>query len=106
MELGVTGATVVRSEGMAKVLGPDQPVFAGLQSLRAQARPQNATVFSVIESPDTLDAALEMIETICGDLDRPGTGIAFCIPLNRVIGLAGGTSRASPPNPTDAPQAG
>jgi hypothetical protein len=39
LELGITGATVIRSEGMGSVLSHDVPIFAGLQTLIARARP-------------------------------------------------------------------
>ncbi|NCG32013.1 MAG: hypothetical protein GWP44_03950, partial [Proteobacteria bacterium] len=33
VELGITGATVLQSEGMGSVLSHDIPIFAGLQTL-------------------------------------------------------------------------
>ena len=38
LELGITGATVIRSEGMGRVLSHDIPIFAGLQTLLARDR--------------------------------------------------------------------
>jgi len=93
LQLGVTGATVVNSHGMARHL-TQAPVFAGLQDLLARARLQNSTIFSVIETEEKLQAAIDMIRDVCGDLSAPGTGILFTIPLNRVVGLSqpGGSS--------------
>lgn len=88
LELGITGATVIRSEGMGRVLSHDIPIFAGLQTLLARARPENITIFSVIEDDLKVDAALALIQRICGDLLKPATGIAFTLPVNRAIGLA------------------
>jgi hypothetical protein len=31
---------------------------------------------------------IEMIQDVCGDLDSPGAGIVFIIPVTRVVGLA------------------
>ena len=87
VELGVTGATVLNSHGMARHL-PEAPVFAGLKDLMSGARPQNTTVFSVIESKEKLDAAIGMIRNVCGDLSAPGTGILFTLSLNQVIGMS------------------
>ena len=86
LELGVTGATVLNSRGMARHI-PEAPVFAGLKDVMAGARPQNATIFSVIESREQLEAAIEMIKNVCGDLTAPGTGILFTLSLNQVIGI-------------------
>ena len=88
LKLGVTGATVLHSEGMGRVLSQEVPVFAGLQTLMSRSRPQNTTILSVIESPEVLQRAVDMVQEVCGSLDEPSTGIIFTIPLNRVIGLA------------------
>lgn len=87
VELGITGATILDSEGMGRVLSHDVPIFAGLRSLTARSRPSNQTLFSVIED-DKVDAAIALIQEVCGDLDSPGAGIVFTLPLTRVVGLA------------------
>jgi nitrogen regulatory protein PII len=88
LDLGITGATVIRSEGMGRVLTHDVPIFAGLQSLLSRARPQNQTLFSVIDDDATVEGAIQLLEKVCGSLQDPATGIAFTIPVNRVVGLA------------------
>jgi len=88
LELGVTGATVLRSEGMGRVLSQDIPVIANLQTLLSRSRPQNSTVLSVIESDETLEKAVALVQDICGDLTAPSTGILFTLPIGRVVGLA------------------
>jgi nitrogen regulatory protein PII len=87
VELGVTGATVINSEGMGRLLSHDIPIFAGLQTLIRGSRPQNRTIFSVIPS-QLVDTALELLREVCGDLASPATGIAFVLPLEHVVGLA------------------
>jgi nitrogen regulatory protein P-II 1 len=88
LELGITGATVIDSEGMGHVLSHDIPIFAGLKTLISRARPQNQTLFSVIENEEKVDAAIAMIQEVCGDLSNPATGIVFTLPVTRVAGLA------------------
>ena len=88
LELGITGATVVPSEGMARVLRRDVPIFAGLQTLVSRARPRNHTVISVIRGAEKVDGALALIRDVCGPLDEPATGIVFTVPIRRVDGLA------------------
>lgn len=88
LDLGVTGATVIKSEGMGRVLANGVPVIAGLQTLMSRSRPQNVTIFSVIKSKQTLEAAVDMVQSICGDFGEPSTGIVFTVPVERVIGLA------------------
>lgn len=87
LELGIRGATIINSEGMGRVLSHDIPIFAGLQTLISRSRPQNRTLFSVLED-DKIQPALDLLQEVCGDLTAPATGIAFTIPLDRVVGLA------------------
>lgn len=87
VELGITGATIINSEGMGRLLSHDIPIFAGLQTLISRSRPQNRTIFSVIED-DKVEPTLALLQDVCGDLNRPATGIAFTIPVDRVVGLA------------------
>jgi nitrogen regulatory protein P-II 1 len=87
IELGITGATVINSEGMGRVLGFDVPIFAGVRALTSRSRPTNQTIFSVVEE-EKIEAVISLIQEICGELDRPGAGILFTIPVNRVVGLA------------------
>lgn len=88
VELGVTGATIIGSEGMGRVLSHDVPIFAGLEMLARRSRPQNQTIFSVIREDDKVEGVLKLLQEICGDLENPATGIAFTIPVTRVVGLA------------------
>ena len=88
LELGITGATIIESEGMGHVLSHDIPIFAGLQTLISRSRPQNTTIFSVIDSEEKVEGAIALLQDICGDLGDPATGIVFTIPVNRVAGLA------------------
>lgn len=87
LELGITGATIIGSEGMGRLLTHDIPIFAGLQTLISRSRPQNRTIFSVVED-EKIESALALLQDVCGNLDAPATGIAFTIPVGRVVGLA------------------
>jgi nitrogen regulatory protein PII len=87
LEMGITGATIIDSEGMGRVLSHDIPIFAGLQTLLSRSRPQNRTIFSVVED-DKVEPVLALLQEVCGDLTAPATGIAFILSLDRVVGLA------------------
>ena len=87
LELGITGATIIGSEGMGRLLSHDIPIFAGLQTLISGSRPQNRTIFSVV-SDDKVEPAIALLQDVSGNLEDPATGIAFTIPVNRVVGLA------------------
>ena len=87
LELGVTGATIVDSEGMGRMLSHDIPIFAGLQAFLSGSRPQNRMIFSVVPE-SVVDPALALLQEVCGSLASPATGIAFVLPVERVVGLA------------------
>jgi nitrogen regulatory protein P-II 1 len=87
LELGITGATVLSSEGMGRVLSHDIPIFAGLQTLIAGTRPQNRLILSVIPQ-EKVAVAIELLQEVCGNLESPSTGIAFTVPVDTVAGLA------------------
>ena len=98
-DIGIRGATVLHSEGMGRVLSQDVPSFAGLQDLVANSRPQNRTLFSVIESPALAERAMAILQEVCGRFSDPATGIAFVVPVERAIGLATDSSRSAGPHP-------
>lgn len=88
LELGVTGATVLNSEGMGRVLSSDVPIFAGLPALATHSRPRNQTLLSVVEE-HKVEPVLALLREVCGDFADPATGIVFTVPVDRVQGLAG-----------------
>lgn len=87
LEIGVTGATLINSEGMGRLLASEVPIFAGLEALAGRTRPRNQTLFSVIADAEKVDRALALLQEVCGSFDNPATGIAFTVPVTRVIGL-------------------
>jgi nitrogen regulatory protein P-II 1 len=87
LEIGITGATLVSSEGMGRLLSAEVPIFAGVEALAARSRPRNQTLFSVIEDDALLERALRLIQEVC-TMAEPATGIAFAVPVTRVVGLA------------------
>lgn len=87
VELGITGATVMSSRGMGRVLSREVPIFAGVQALSDRSRAENKTIFCVADEAK-VNAAIDLIREICGSLDTPGTGIVFTVPVARVHGLA------------------
>ena len=87
LEIGITGATVLQSEGMGSVLSQDIPIFAGLQTLVSGSTPQNRLILSVV-TEDKVRPAIEILKDVSGDLEDPATGIAFSVPVDAVFGLA------------------
>jgi len=86
LEIGITGATVVDSIGMGHILSEEVPIFAGLRFMFAGSKPHNKTIISAIKD-EKEKPAIEVLQKILGDLNQPGTGIVFTIPIDRVEGL-------------------
>lgn len=86
LEIGITGATVIDSVGMGHVLSEEVPIFAGLRFMFAGTKPHNKTIFSAIKD-EREKPAIELLQKILGDLNQPGTGIVFTIPIEKVEGL-------------------
>lgn len=86
LEVGVSGATVLDSVGMGRILSHDVPIFAGLRSAFPGASPGNKTIFAVAP-PDLVDDILAVVEDVCGSFDDPGSGLVFVLPVESSWGL-------------------
>ena len=86
-EIGITGATVINSQGMGRTICENVPLFGGLSSMFKECRPANNTIFSVIDDEKKINQVLEIVETVTGDLQTAGKGIFFTIPLHQVKGI-------------------
>jgi len=86
IEVGVTGATVVESVGMGHILCDEIPIFAGLRFMFAGSKPQNKIVLSAVRE-EKAEPAIRMVKKILGDMNNPGTGIIFTLPIENVEGL-------------------
>ena len=87
LELGITGATVIHSQGMGSTLLKDVPLLAGFKDTLGGGGGANRTVFSVVDSEEKRKEVVAAIEKLCGDLQNPSTGIVFAIPVSFAKGL-------------------
>ncbi|MBN2008142.1 hypothetical protein JW960_02215 [candidate division KSB1 bacterium] len=89
LEIGISGATVLDSTGMGRILTTQIPIFAGLRDAFAGCCPQNKTIISIIQENQLRDMEIVLNE-VCGDFENKGTGIYFTIPVDNVKGFKGG----------------
>ena len=87
VEAGITGATILDSEGMGRFLTYEVPLFADFRDFMKGNKPYNKTIFSLVDKEEKIKKVEKLIEKICGDLSEPGTGIFFTISLDYVKGL-------------------
>jgi len=86
-EAEVPGATVLDSEGMGRLLTFEVPLFADFKKFMKGNKPYNKTVFSVLDDDEKVKKLEALIENVCGDLSKPGTGILFTLPVDYAKGL-------------------
>lgn len=77
IKAGAAGGTVVLGRGLGV---HEQQTILGIC-----IEPEKELVFSVTE-PEKTDEILGVIKTAAG-LDKPGNGLAFVMPVNRVVGV-------------------
>lgn len=90
VKIGVTGTTVLDSMGMGRILLESEaevPTVAVIKEVLEKGKPSNKTIFAVIGDKETLQKAIDVVRSLCGDLNEPGKGILFTFPLDFVEGL-------------------
>jgi nitrogen regulatory protein PII len=89
IEIGIKGATVIDSTGMAKVLHDDFddiPIFGSIKMFINESYPFNKTIFVLLKD-EQIEPAIDSVKKIIGDLSKPDVGILFTMPVNRVEGI-------------------
>ena len=86
LEIGVSGATVLDSVGMGRIISHNIPIFAGLREAFAGSSPGNKTILAVVEE-EMVDKIAVVFKDICGELDEPGTGFMISLPVDKIFGF-------------------
>lgn len=88
-EIGVTGATILDSTGMASELAAnhsDDIYFLG--ALRAMMNPEremSKTILCVVDD-EQISVMKAIVNRVVGDLTQPNTGILFTVPITNIYG--------------------
>jgi nitrogen regulatory protein P-II 1 len=82
LDIGVTGATLVESKGMAAALREEMPIFAGLVALLP-----SSTGSRMLFSITTLEQAREVLHFIETELRADTRPIAVITPVLGTVGL-------------------
>lgn len=85
VELGVSGATILDSQGLGQFLAFEVPIFAGLKQLLGERKGPSKTILALIEDSTFVDGLRRMLLEESIDLTEPGTGVLFTVPVSRVI---------------------
>jgi nitrogen regulatory protein P-II 1 len=87
VEVGISGATILDSEGMGRFLTFEVPLLAEFREFMKGNKPYNKTIFSVVRDESVIPRLHAVLNDVCGDLTRPGTGILFSVPVDWAVGL-------------------
>jgi len=85
VELDITGTTVLEGQGMGQLIG-NVPIFAGLRGLFPGSAHDSYVLLTAMKEHQVAQC-IESIETLCGPLGAPSTGIVFTIPIGDVRGI-------------------
>ncbi len=87
VEAGLSGATILDSEGMGRFLAYEVPLFADFRDFIVANKPRNKTILSVVQDEATVQRLVPLIEESVGSLQDPGTGLLFTVPVDWAVGL-------------------
>ncbi len=85
MEIGITGATVIDSTGMAGLIADHVPFFARFSRMDGEQH-QSKTIFTVVRD-ELVQEAADSVDEIVGGLDNPNSGFLFALPVGLCRGL-------------------
>lgn len=87
LECEIPGATIIESQGMAKVLSDHIPIFFGLRGLNLNEHESNRTIFALSKHPEKIDKAMEKLSTMFHGFEEAFTGMMFVVPVTKAIGV-------------------
>ena len=87
VQIGIKGVTILESCGSGHLFTENLSIFGKLSKLADGRKRHNKTIFSIVRDPQTLEKAIEVVEEIVGDVNKPHTAVIFTIPLGIVKGL-------------------
>ncbi|MDR5658636.1 hypothetical protein RH915_03960 [Serpentinicella sp. ANB-PHB4] len=82
----IKGATVIESTGMAHMIADHIPFFSRFAEFGKDPG-HNKTIFLTVPTEEYLKKAVDAIEKIVGDLNKPETGIVMTLPIDFCKGL-------------------
>lgn len=86
IEAGVSGATILDSEGMGRFLAYEVPLFADFKDYMQGNKPKNKTILAVIHDDKVLERLKPLVDGVVGGLSTPGAGVMFTVPVDWFAG--------------------
>ena len=86
IEVDITGATIVNSQGMGRTLAFEFPIFAGFMNEMKGSKPYNKTIFTSIDDLNKITKLQKILKEIDIDFTDPNTGVMFVMPIQYAVG--------------------
>ncbi|MBN1775214.1 MAG: hypothetical protein JW817_01975 [Clostridiales bacterium] len=81
LEIGVKGATMLESTGMAHIVGEDtRSLFGSIRMLVDPDLESNRTIFMAVDEP-LVEKVRTTVSEVLGGLNKPDTGVLFGLPI-------------------------
>ncbi len=91
LDIGLKGATVLESQGMASCIVNHEirsvPLFSYFKSLFDSSGPYNKTIFTVIESKELVELAINSVNEVMSDYPSEHSGLMFTVPIADIYSL-------------------
>ncbi|ADU73917.1 hypothetical protein Clo1313_0848 [Acetivibrio thermocellus DSM 1313] len=88
VDVGVSGATILHSQGMASAIVNSEnnkiSLFSALKSIIENIRPYNKTIFTVLESEELVEKAVSAVQSVIGKAPTSGVGFMFTVPIGKI----------------------
>lgn len=85
VDVGVSGATILDSQGMANIIVKNDNkhifLYSHLKTLMQDTLPYNKTIFTVVENEELVEKAVAVVQNVIGDVPKPGVGFMFSLPI-------------------------
>lgn len=86
LEVGVTRATIVESQGMGRAVLDRLSIFAGFRDIWSGNLGYGHTLFTIVEDGE-VEEIIKAVKDILEDSNAEGRGILFTLPVGRFVSL-------------------
>ncbi|MFC2060997.1 P-II family nitrogen regulator [Elusimicrobiota bacterium] len=87
VEVGISKATILDSEGLGQHLAHDIPIFAGLKSLVGDSKTYNKTIMALVDDDSLLKDLKKLLKETDIDFSKEGMGLMFTLLVDKIMDL-------------------
>jgi hypothetical protein len=88
LEAGITGATVLESQGMGRLLSQDMPIFASFRHLLTGSKAYTYTILAPVEEAQVTAEVARLVRDVLADAPAEDRGFLFALPLTTFVDLS------------------